>query len=74
MCAVSMITDYYQQKWPSLIMSTIQITQAQWNEYQDLKKKMEEYDKQTGQPDCAKPGVADWEKAIEDVLRKKGLI
>jgi hypothetical protein len=72
MCAVSMITDHFRDKWP--VQHYINITQAQWDEYQALKRKMEEYDKKTGQPDCVKPEVADWEKAIEDVLRKKGLI
>jgi hypothetical protein len=73
MCAVSAITDHFRDKWPQQ-QHFIHITQAQWNEYQELKKKMIEYDARTGQPDCAKPEVAEWESKIEEVLRKKGLI
>jgi len=76
MCAVSMITDHYRGKWPSTFpaIEIISITRGQWDEYQKLKKAAEDYDKRTGQPDCVKPEVADWEKQIEEVLRKNGLI
>jgi hypothetical protein len=99
MCAVSMITDHYRDKWPLPDFGQIQmvpypvpapplmdldaiqkalggkrITQAEWDEYQELKRKAEEYDKRTNQPDCAKPGVAEWEAAIESVLVKRGLL
>jgi len=73
MCAVSMISDYYRDKWPT-ISSLIQITQAQWDEYQELKRKAMEYDKRTGQPDCVKPEVEEWENKIVEVLKKKGLL
>jgi hypothetical protein len=73
-----MITDHYRDKWNPFRIETdtdlIQITRAQWEEYRALKHKMEEYDRKTGQPDCVKPEVEDWEKKIEDILRKKGLI
>jgi len=52
----------------------ITITVEQWNEYRELKRKAEEYDARTGQPDCVKPGVEEWEKMIEAVLVKRGLI
>jgi len=83
MCAVSMITDYYRDKWPvsnlpSIFPTTdfkpifpqeIKITPAQWQEYQELKKKMEEYDVQTNQPDCVKPDVVIWEAIIEQIIK-----
>lgn len=74
MCAVSMITDHFRDKWPVNQLDGVWITRAQWNEYLVLKKKMEEYDKRTNQPDCVKLEVADWEKKIESVLKKRGLI
>lgn len=82
MCAVSMITDHYRDLWPVQPLnplapyqaSKIHITLEQYHEYQKLKKAAEEYDTRTKQPDCVKPAVADWEKAIEDVLVKRGLL
>jgi hypothetical protein len=50
------------------------ITKEQWDEYQELKRKAVEYDKRTNQPDCAKPEVEEWERAIESVLRKHGIL
>lgn len=76
MCAVSMITDHYRDKWPVPIIDVnkVQITFEQWREYQELKRLMEEYDKKTKQPDCVKPEVAEWEKSMEDFLKKKGIL
>lgn len=61
---------------PQIDPSTIRftITLEQWNEYQALKKKAEEYDKRTNQPNCAKEGVAEWEEAIKAYLIKTGLL
>jgi hypothetical protein len=50
------------------------ITAAEWAEYQELKHRMEEYDAKTGQPDCIKPEVKEWEKIVVDVLIKRGII
>lgn len=76
MCAVSAITDHFRDQWNPLQLDLymVKITQAQWHEYQALKKKMEEYDKQTNQPDCVKPEVAEWEAKIEAYLIKRGII
>jgi hypothetical protein len=48
---------------------TINITLEQWREYQELKRRMEEYDTKTGQPDCIKPEVAEWESNCASVDR-----
>lgn len=50
------------------------ITAEQWKEYQELKRRMEEYDAKTNQPDCVKPEVAEWEAVIEAYLIKRGII
>lgn len=44
------------------------ITEEQWAEYQELKRRMEEYDARTGQPDCIKPEVAAWEQVVRNNL------
>ncbi len=44
------------------------VTEVEWAEYQELKRRMEAYDAATGQPDCVKPEVAIWEQAIESEL------
>ena len=59
---------------PFVLKSDVTITQEQWNEYQELKRRMAEYDAQTNQPDCVKPEVAEMEKVIEDYLIKRGII
>lgn len=85
MCAVSAITDYYREKWPLLEVKPfygimpkgwldpkpITITLEQWQEYQELKKRMEEYDKATGQPDCVKPGVSAWGAEIKKIVQQE---
>jgi hypothetical protein len=78
MCAVSMITDHYRDKWPlgdnPFTPLTKTITLQEWLEYLELKQKMAEYDARTNQPDCVKPEVADWEAAIVKVLKEKGIL
>jgi hypothetical protein len=88
MCAVSFVSDHFMQRWPLPVFVPlpdytappiqwprgVEITPEQWAEYQDLKRRAEEYDKATGQPDCVKPEAKRWEEAIEKVLRDKGLI
>jgi hypothetical protein len=79
MCAVSAITDHYRDKWPLITMHPIEnphpvfiplraISEEEWLEYQELKRKMKEYDERTGQADCEKPEVAVWEAAIQQHL------
>lgn len=48
----------------------VTITAEQWAEYQELKRRMEEYDAKTGQPDCIKPEVAEWEKVVESNIKE----
>lgn len=85
MCVVSMVTDHFQHKWPLPryqydqsplipLPTPFVITKSQWDEYQELKRKAIEYDKQNNQPNCEKEGVTEWESRIEEVLRKNGLI
>lgn len=75
MCAVSAITDHFRDKWNPLgDQNKIVITQAQWDEYRELKRKMEDYDRRTKQADCVKPEVDKWEKAMEAFLIKRGII
>lgn len=80
MCAVSMVTDYYKEKWPIFnpyvlpitpsqpdpLDTKVVITRKEWEHYQELKKRMEEYDARTGQPHCEKPDVEEWEKAVQE--------
>jgi hypothetical protein len=94
MCAVSAVTDYYREKWPTLTLGElipdtaaqtpwpypppqqvflkpgVMVSAEQWAEYQELKRRMEEYDAQTGQPDCIKPEVAEWEQAVEAAVQQ----
>jgi hypothetical protein len=53
---------------------TRMITEAEWLEYQSLKRKAEEYDARTNQPDCIKPELAEWENDMEAFLILMGLI
>lgn len=81
MCAVSMVTDHFRDKWPPALLTTQQqvpyvapppqLTWEQWSEYQTLKRKAAEYDARTGQAHCEKDGVADWEARVEQVLRDR---
>lgn len=47
------------------------ISWEQWQEYQELKRRMEAYDKATGQPDCIKPEVAEWEEEIRKIVKQE---
>lgn len=68
MCAVSMITDHYRDKWPLPTYPLVQepvkiiITPEMFGEYMKLKQAAEEYDKRNNQEDCAKPEIAKWEE------------
>jgi hypothetical protein len=50
------------------------ISLAEWEEYQALKKRMEEYDAKTNQPDCIKPEVEQMEEVVIRVLKERGVI
>lgn len=62
MCAVSAIYNYYHNKPLHDWSWTVYI------DYAKLVEAMKEYDKQTGQPDCEKPEVAEHSKVIEQYL------
>lgn len=78
MCVASMVTDHYQDKWPvykptfdplpPIYPAFRAITKEQWEEYQELKRKAEEYDKRNGEPECVKTGVAEWEAVIKSQI------
>ena len=86
MCAVSAVTDYYREKWPMPQYpyepigilpkdwlekkQTYIITKEQWEEYQELKRRMQAYDLATGQPHCEKPEVEVWEEVIKQFVEK----
>ena len=79
MCVVSMIHDHYRhttpkdfdiQQWPTGPVWDM----PRWSEYQELLRKAREYDKLTGQPDCEDPKKAEFEKRVEDYLKKKGIL
>lgn len=85
MCAVSMVTDHYRDRWPSLFpinplqptsppIDRIIISKEDWENYQKLKKAAEEYDKRNNEPECVKPGVEDWEKKIVEILTMHGIL
>ena len=89
MCAVSMVSDHFRDKWPQPVMPLhpLQpfgqpltrpvirvISEEEWAEYQALKRKAVEYDIATHQPDCAKPDVDEWENDIEAFLILMGWI
>jgi hypothetical protein len=72
-----MITDHYRGKWPlpdyskPEDISVITITIKEWQKYQELKRKAQEYDERTNQPDRVKPDVAEWEAKIEEIIERK---
>lgn len=79
MCVVSMVTDHYRERWTippmpeffekqpllPIFPMPITITQEQWREYQELKRKAAEYDRRYNEPDCVKPDVLEWENSIK---------
>lgn len=70
MCAVSMISDHYQRTWPL----DSGWTKIRWEEYQELLRKANEYDRRNNQPDCVDPKKAEFTQAVEKLLKEKGLI
>lgn len=74
MCMMSAVSDHWMAQYPVPDPSKVAITLADYLEYQRLKKMAQELDEKLKQPDCVKPGVDEWEKKIEEVLKKKGLL
>lgn len=73
MCVMSAVTDHFQQQWPadSLrwgLVGVLQVTQAEWDEYQRLKTAAGEIDRITGHADCVKPGVDAWEAVVKTLI------
>lgn len=62
MCMVSVVTGYFQQQ-PFPSWNEVTLRQAQ-----ELQRQAEEYDKKTGQPDCAHDETKDILKRIEERL------
>lgn len=68
MCAVSMISDHYGDKWrdlvrphqnwpitqPQISRSEFDALKAEVENLKELLRKAKEYDERTGQPDCEK--------------------
>ncbi len=78
MCVVSNFVDYHQNQWGTPWVDPKQFEESKiivdWKSYQELRKKAEEYDKLTGQPNCVKPALTDWEEKFEQFLKQKGLL
>lgn len=68
MCVVSMVTDHYR-KYPNDWWDM-----TKWDDYLDLKRKAEEYDRITKQPDCEDPQKQRFEqevlKRLKDLEKK----
>lgn len=69
-----MVTDWGQKRWPNQldeIHPTVpSITRHEWEELKDLIKRALDYDKRTGQPECADPKKAEWLKKMSDLYDK----
>lgn len=79
MCVVSMISDHYMGRWPTPWKPTTPPltperpaapTPQEYADYQELLRKAMEYDKLTGQKDCPAPAKLDWQKSLEEFMRK----
>jgi hypothetical protein len=57
-----MVSDHYFKKYPE----PIQWTWPTWQDYQELKRKADLYDKMTNQPNCEKGDLAQREQAVID--------
>lgn len=64
MCAVSMIHDQFHQ-YPKEWWDNDKL-----DLFKELVKKMEEYDKRIGQPDCVDPVKEQHIREVEEYLRK----
>lgn len=73
MCVASAVTDHFQKEWgtPWAAPTFRVITEAQWAEYQRLKKAAEEIDEKTHQPNCIKPGLEEWESRMKEYVTSK---
>lgn len=67
MCVVSMVSDHYRTNYPTPTQWTIPLYQDYW----ELKRKADLYDKMMNQPDCEKGDLAEFEKAIRRYLKLK---
>ncbi len=54
----------------SIFFPKITISAEQWTEYQRLKAMAAEIDAKTGQPDCVKPGVDEWEQKMVQLIQQ----
>jgi len=67
------VTPFTPGVWP-FPLKTVIITKEQWEEYQALKRKAMEYDKNTNQPDCVKPESEKWESDWQKILKNQGIL
>lgn len=65
MCMVSVINDYGRQRVPVKDWN-----RSNWGEYQEILHRLGELDKKLGEPNCETPDKLEWQKAIEERLRK----
>lgn len=63
MCAVSATMDYMRQYVPIQDW-----TRPQYNEFQEILKRLADLDAKLGQPDCHDPAKAEWMREVEERL------
>ena len=79
MCAVSMISDHYNQPyqnpmpavlWPAAVPPTLPWTPDSFADLKEILKRLDALDKKLGLAHCDDPKKAKWMKAIEKRLKK----
>ena len=78
MCAVSMVSDFYNQRpvmptpvpWPSGIPYTLPWTPEALSYLKDILKRLDDLDKKLGLAHCEDPKKALWMKSIEKRVAK----
>lgn len=74
MCVVSMVMDYYQDKWERQYIYPTQPTfptfpsKEEIKEFRELLERAREYDRKTGQPNCELEEKKDAIKKLADNL------
>lgn len=90
MCIVSAIHDGFRtgkfpdpQEWrwppsfpvlPQVVPPYQEWTKETWDDYQRLLKEARKRDEELRYPDCEDPKKAEFEKFIEEYLKKKGIL
>ncbi len=70
MCAVSMVSQHYQDQYPGP-QKWIGWPKNDYLNYQELLRKAKLYDEMTQQKDCPDPEKVKWQKDLEKFMRDK---